>query len=401
MREHPLVDVDSHVLEPMSVWQDYLEPELKPRAIRWSTDDNGRELMLIDGKPARQFMLRNGWMGSPEVPGGRAFEDRVTTSLGAANGADRVRMLDGEGIDITLLYPTLGIQWEPEFEDYKLAAAHARAYNSWITDLCKPHSDRLVPVAHVVASDVQEGAAELERAAGLGARGGMVSGRPINGIPYGDPYYDPLWAKAQETRIPLALHVMGYPKHLGYDMYPDTSPKIAWWGFVTLGLEVIIGLTTLFQGAVFERFPDLRIVVLEAGSGWLPYWLDRMDEYTELFTYATSLSMKPTEYFKRQCWISFETQRRDDARDHGFHRRRQIHVGRRLPPHRLRRRPSPPPNENARSSLPGRPMESPRRHRRRALRPLMTLPSGDLYPILIPSPGGWSYPLSLDGRGLG
>ena len=147
MREHPLVDVDSHVLEPMSVWQDYLEPDLKPRAIRWSTDDNGRELMLIDGKPARQFMLRNGWMGSPEVPGGRAFEDRVTTSLGAANGADRVRMLDGEGIDITLLYPTLGIQWEPEFEDYKLAAAHARAYNSWIADLCKPHSDRLVPVA--------------------------------------------------------------------------------------------------------------------------------------------------------------------------------------------------------------------------------------------------------------
>ena len=117
MREHPLVDVDSHVLEPMSVWQDYLEPDLKPRAIRWSTDDSGRELMLIDGKPARQFMLRNGWMGSPEVPGGRAFEDRVTTSLGAANGADRVRMLDGEGIDITLLYPTLGIQWEPEFED--------------------------------------------------------------------------------------------------------------------------------------------------------------------------------------------------------------------------------------------------------------------------------------------
>ena len=306
MREHPLVDVDSHVLEPMSVWQDYLEPDLRPRAIRWSTDDNGRELMLIDSKPARQFMLRNGWMGSPEVPGGRAFEDRVTTSLGAANGADRVRMLDGEGIDITLLYPTLGIQWEPEFDDYKLAAAHARAYNSWITDLCKPHSDRLVPVAHVVASDVQEGAAELERAAGLGARGGMVSGRPINGIPYGDAYYDPLWARAQESRIPLALHVMGYPKHLGYDMYPDTSPKIAWWGFVTLGLEVIIGLTTLFQGAVFERFPDLRIVVLEAGAGWLPYWLDRMDEYTELFTYATSLSMKPTEYFKRQCWISFE-----------------------------------------------------------------------------------------------
>ena len=156
--------------------------------------------------------------------------------------------------------------------------------------------------------------------------------------------------RPRSPAYPLALHVMGYPKHLGYDMYPDTSPKIAWWGFVTLGLEVIIGLTTLFQGAVFERFPDLRIVVLEAGSGWLPYWLDRMDEYTELFTYATSLSMKPTEYFKRQCWISFEPSEEMMPETMDFIGVDKFHVGRRLPPHRLRRRPSPPPKRKC--SLP-------------------------------------------------
>ena len=191
----------------------------------------------------------------------------------------------------------------------------------------------------------------MERAAGLGARGGMVSGRPINGIPYGDPYYYPLWAQA--SGVPHTLSPCtswATPEHLGYDMYPDTSPKIAWWGFVTLGLEVIIGLTTLFQGAVFERFPDLRIVVLEAGSGWLPYWLDRMDEYTELFTYATSLSMKPTEYFKRQCWISFEPSEEMMPETMDFIGVDKFMWAAAYPPHRLRRRPRPSPNEKC--SLP-------------------------------------------------
>ncbi|MCH7997450.1 MAG: amidohydrolase [Chloroflexi bacterium] len=304
--EHPIIDVDSHVLEPIGLWQEYLEPEYRDRAIRWARDDRGLEYMEIDGRPAKQFMLRNGWLGSPLTPGQRPFEDRVKTTLGVADGPGRIQVLDKEGIDVTLLYPTLGIQWEPEFEDFKLAAAHTRAYNSWITDMCKPYSSRLVPVAHVVVSDVQEGARELERAAGLGARGAMISGRPINGTPYGDPVYDPFWARAQDLGMPVALHVMGYPEHVGYQLYPDTSPDVAWWGFVTLALDVVIGFTTLFQGAVFERFPNLKIVVLEAACGWLPFWLGRMDEYQELFGYATRMKLKPSEYFRRQCWISFE-----------------------------------------------------------------------------------------------
>ena len=89
MKQHPIVDADSHVLEPMSIWQEGLEPEIRSRAIRWDTDENGREVMIVEGRPARQFMLRNGWMGSPRLPGGQAFEDRVTSSLGAANGPDR------------------------------------------------------------------------------------------------------------------------------------------------------------------------------------------------------------------------------------------------------------------------------------------------------------------------
>ena len=80
--EHPIIDVDSHVLEPIGLWQEYLEPEYRDRAIRWARDDRGLEYMEIDGRPAKQFMLRNGWLGSPLTPGQRPFEDRIKTTLG-------------------------------------------------------------------------------------------------------------------------------------------------------------------------------------------------------------------------------------------------------------------------------------------------------------------------------
>ena len=92
--EHPIIDVDSHVLEPIGLWQEYLEPEYRGRAIGWARDDRGLEYMEIDGRPAKQFMLRNGWLGSPLTPGQRPFEDRVKTTLGVGR---RPRAYSGPG----------------------------------------------------------------------------------------------------------------------------------------------------------------------------------------------------------------------------------------------------------------------------------------------------------------
>ena len=68
------------------------------------------------------------------------------------------------------------------------------------------------------------------------------------------------------------------------------------------------------RGGVFERFPGFKLVVTESGSGWLPHWLERMDEYFEIFGFTTGMKMKPTDYFKRQCWIDMEPEEKEAHR---------------------------------------------------------------------------------------
>ena len=72
------------------------------------------------------------------------------------------------------------------------------------------------------------------------------------------------------------------------------------------GEFVIHTMTSLFQGGMFDRFPDQKVVALEAGCGWLQFWLERMDEYFKRYGFETPMTRPPSEYFHRQCWISME-----------------------------------------------------------------------------------------------
>ena len=240
-------------------------------------------------------------------------------------------MLDSEGIEATVLYPTMGLAWEAECPDYKLAAAYCRVYNDWILDFCRPNPDRLIPIAHISVSDAEEGANELERTAKIGARGVFLSGYPINGVSYGDPRHDRFWSLAQESDLPVSLHIAATPRQVFDNLYTGGVPENTWWNFLTLANDTFIGFASLFKGAVFDRFPDIKIIVLETGAGFMPYWLDRMDEFYEKFGFATGMQMKPSDYFYKQCWISLEPDDEMAVCNHQRPRRGQVHLGRRLP----------------------------------------------------------------------
>ncbi|MEW6268795.1 MAG: amidohydrolase family protein, partial [Thermodesulfobacteriota bacterium] len=208
-----LIDADSHVLEPPDVWQRYVEPRFRERAVRVVRDADGRDVLLVDGRPAR--------LTTPEMLGdfggmGRSLEEQATAALSgryadnapaaATDPRARIAQLDREGVAATILYPSLGLQWVAETTDAGYVHANLQAYNRWLEEICAGSGGRLVPVAHLSLGDARAAAAELERAVASGARGGFLLPYTLDGLPHGHPAHDPLFAKAQELDVPIGIH---------------------------------------------------------------------------------------------------------------------------------------------------------------------------------------------------
>ena len=166
-----IIDADSHTVEPPDLWVENLEPEYRHRAMRIAIDEDGLEYLEIDGKKPTGYLISGGMFGRPSgigkdvkdllTPGKITYQEGLEP--GAVDPIERLKVLDSEGIEATVLYPTMGLAWEAECPDYKLAAAYCRVYNDWILDFCRPNPDRLIPIAHISVSDAEEGAKELER----------------------------------------------------------------------------------------------------------------------------------------------------------------------------------------------------------------------------------------------
>ncbi|HTN79816.1 MAG TPA: hypothetical protein VMK16_09090, partial [Acidimicrobiales bacterium] len=169
------VDADGHILEPSDLWERYLEPKYRDRALRIAKDDRGLDELEIDGK--RSMMARRG-MPSTLAAMGRmdlaqmARDPEVTYDNHAAYGStdvkERLELLDAEHIDAAVIYTTTGLLWEAELDDAELSQAYTRAYNRWICDWCSDSGGRLVAAAHLSLGDPKGAAEELARAVGAG-----------------------------------------------------------------------------------------------------------------------------------------------------------------------------------------------------------------------------------------
>ena len=310
------IDADGHVLEPPDLWERYLEERHRDRALRIRRDDDGLEYLEIGGKPST--MSRKGFPGS--LGGmGRSIDEVLPTPertylagapFGSMDAAERLELLDAENLEAAVLYPTLSILWEAELEDAELSQAYTRAYNRWIADFCRGSRGRLIPIAHLSLTDAQAAARELERAVADGCRGAFVAPFTWTKQPHGHPDHDPVFAAAQSLGVPLAIHPTFEPPWAQPRRFHDIR-KTRLLASVAGADGVRHAFTTLFDFGVFDRFPKLEIVVLESGGGWIGYWLDRMDAVHGTFIGArVPLREKPTEYFRRQCWISCDPDER-------------------------------------------------------------------------------------------
>jgi predicted TIM-barrel fold metal-dependent hydrolase len=301
-----IIDADGHVMEPRGMWEARIEPAFKARAPRIVKEAR----ISVDGHLLPRPDGGNQVSASMQA----SFKVKVAEHLAEYHEASysaeaQLRAMDSVGIEISFVYPTQGL-YAASIDDLDPAFAIAicRAYNDWVVEYAKADPRRLRPVAMLTAlHDPSLAVVEATRAAGLGMRGIFIRPNPIRGRNLDDPAYEPLWAECERLGLAIGVHegVGARLPAAGADRYPHFFGSHS----ASHPFEQMLAMLALIGGGVLERHPHLRVAFLEAGCGWLPYWLWRLDEHrekTEGVAGEPQLSMKPSEYFRRQCWISCE-----------------------------------------------------------------------------------------------
>ena len=316
-----IVDADGHVLEPPGLWEEYLEIEYKDRAIRIAINEAGLEYIEIDGRPSEAGAV--GTLGNV-ASAGKSMEWRLENSLkpGAFSYADGLKMAPGS-CDSHERIKVAGRGWDRRCgavpHDHRSDAVGVEGPGT-VGGVCpgvQPMDHRFLrALSGQVDSDSSPFDARRRACSFRAPESGGTRGQGGK-YWYGSPREVGHTGTLSTTRfgrrprsrgLPVTIHPHDSVKAPGViqGYYKITYSDTYWWHLTTAVLDMPLAVATLFQGGVFEGFPGLKIVILESGCGWLPWWLDRMDEKFEIAGFTTGCKRPPSEYFKEQCWISLD-----------------------------------------------------------------------------------------------
>ena len=269
-----IIDADGHSHIPAEVFEKYLDKEFHRNRPRYVTFDDGRGYYIVEGRViAKPF----GW--GPGTPGSIAGTARIrkVKDWDLSNVPGRLEDLDLENIQVQVIYPNVLMSIN-SWEHAALAGACARAYNTWVSEKCAQAGGRLRFAAVVALQDPKAAAGELRYAVkNLGAVGVMVPGTVgMRTLDHPDLY--PFWEAAEDLNVGVGVHTVT-------GMYPTVGQELFdhFWGAkaVSMPLTLTAAMVSLVGGGIVDLFPKLRFGLLETGCGWLPYWVERMDEMHE------------------------------------------------------------------------------------------------------------------------
>jgi predicted TIM-barrel fold metal-dependent hydrolase len=301
--ERVVISADSHVMEPADLWTSRVEPSLREIApqVRKNPDKPGYSFHAPTLPPST---VSGSWGAGRSGADLKEHLENAGYESARPSGwdpAERLKDQDVDGVSAEVLYGTLGMRMF-RMTDAELQRTFFRVYNDWLAEFCAYDSKRLHGLGLISLWDVDEGVRELERCAGLGHKGAMIWGYPPDDAPYYSPQYDRLWAAAQDLDLPLSLHIV-----TGMGEESKVDFRVAAVRYTLMVHEIQRTVAQLVQGGVLERFPTLKIVAAESDIGWLPHWMQRMDHGSEKFgaMMDVQLSMKPSDYVRRQVWLTF------------------------------------------------------------------------------------------------
>jgi uncharacterized protein len=313
-----VMDSDMHVIEPPDLWQRYMSPGLRKHAPIGTCQD-GRDFGVLIGdravnRPGIRADLWSEWLTAHRAPLDADYDFAVERGW---DGASQLEAMDREGLDVAVLFPSrglfvLGLDSTESGSQPGLAPAVAadiaRAYNDWLAEMCSVDRSRLYGAAMVAPHDVQAAVKETRRCVEqFGFRTIFLLPGWVNGRPWHDPHYDPLWAACEELDIPVSFHGGG-PDRLGGDYGQGFRESLMMWHTFSHCLGPMAALVSMLGGGVLDRFPRLRLAFLEANCSWAPWLLHRLEDQYEDYVgrHEIRLKRRIREYFLENCTVAVE-----------------------------------------------------------------------------------------------
>ncbi len=297
-----IFDSDTHVGPDAAILSNYLSQAEKDRLAGWEQyRSTGRNGHVTYTKGQRHYRRRLGAAGPEEAPGGYmagftgVARERQPSPRVDADPAARIADMDYEGVEVNLTLPSGWFGTWTAGDDIALEMAMYRAYHRWMEDYCGAFPKRLGGVILAGARDIEGSLAEMRHWGRAGWAWGLLVYAPV-GTPLDHPDLEPLYAEAAELDLAVVLHtftVMPPYAPGGQDTWDNLwlqrSAAHPWCG--------MRNMAALIGSGVMDRYPTLRIATLEAGHGWLPFWIARLDEHAETIKAALPmLKQRPSEY---------------------------------------------------------------------------------------------------------
>jgi predicted TIM-barrel fold metal-dependent hydrolase len=293
------------------MWADYLAPEFRDRAPRVeSTDEADYEVFEGKRKPIANLSSAAGRRPEEYSAAIRRFDE---VRPGGWDPAARLEDQDVDGVEAEVLFGAVG-NAPLASEDPRLARASFTAYNHWLADFCSYDTGRLVGLAGIPCNDPEDAISEVEDAAARGLRGAVIPHTPGVGE-WHDDQWEPFWRAVLDKGWPAHLHVSsGVRRAQGSAaapslVNPDGTPRgdLFMNSLVASKLEAALSLGSFVLGGVLARYPDLRVVSVEAQIGWVPFWKYYIDHVYEKHRWWTKFSLDepPSYYADRQVFFTF------------------------------------------------------------------------------------------------
>jgi predicted TIM-barrel fold metal-dependent hydrolase len=272
------------------------------------TSKNGQNFGLVNGV---------GPAGQKFVPGSHYRVDVMASTGLYADGAKGIRRpttpelrakdMERDGVDAEVIYGILGAA--TRLNDPEAANEMFQIYNDWLVDFCKHDPARFIGLACLPYGDIDAAVKEIHRVARLGLRG-MELSCSWDMEPMWHPVWEPLWKAVHEVSLPLHFHTFPALPPGVLDKQTGRTRRAAFFTVVSgFQMNLVNILAAVIGAAVLERYPNVRIAFGESGIGWIPYALDRMDfEWEDRFR-DLGLTMKPSDYWRRQCKGTFQFDR--------------------------------------------------------------------------------------------